>query len=245
VSGVTDRTILEVDDVSVSFGPVEVLSELSLSIPEGKVIALVGPNGSGKTTLIRTVVGDVRPDVGVGSVTYRGPSVPRPIGYLPQDATFRSGFTAEETLAFYGSFVDGAEPTELLERVGLEDAADRRVEALSGGMRQLLAVAQATVGDPPLVVLDEPASGLDPVMSTHVFETVAAMAERGATVLVSSHEIDLVEEYADDVAVIASGEIVERGSPTALRQQADASTLRDALLTLSDSSRRVTVVGET
>jgi len=151
----SDGPVLRVDEVSKSFGGVEALSEVSVSVPAGAVVAVIGPNGSGKTTLIRTLVGELRPTA--GEITYLGPDTERPIGYLPQEPTFRPGFTAAETIAFYGSLVGEAEADAVgrLEAVGLGAAADRRVEALSGGMRQLLGIAQATVGDPPLVVLDE------------------------------------------------------------------------------------------
>ena len=233
--------VLRVDGLSKSFGSVEVLSEVSVSIPSGSVVAVIGPNGSGKTTLLRTLVGDLRPTT--GAVSYVGPDTDRPIGYLPQEPTFRPGFTAAETLSFYSSLIDGRDPEPLLERVGLAAAADRNVEALSGGMRQLLGIAQATVGDPPLVVLDEPASGLDPNMSEHVFETAAEMAGSGTTVLLSSHDLSLVEATADSVVVLNRGSVAAAGPLPELRERFEADSLRDVLNAVVGDAGTVAVVG--
>ncbi len=237
----SDDSVLRIDGVSKSFGPVEVLSDVSATVPPGSVVAVIGPNGSGKTTLIRTIVGDLTPTS--GQVTYEGPDVDRPIGYLPQEPTFRPGFSAAETLAFYASLVDGGDPEPLLERVGLEAAADRNVEALSGGMRQLLGIAQATVGDPPLVVLDEPASGLDPNMSENVFETAREMAGGGTTVLLSSHDLTLVEETADSVFVLDRGKIAASGTIEELEATFGVDSLRGVLNAVVDDTGAVAVVG--
>jgi ABC-type multidrug transport system ATPase subunit len=238
---VSDDPVLRVDGVSKSFGSVEVLSDVSVSIPSGSVVAIVGPNGSGKTTLLRTLVGDLSPTT--GTVTYAGPDTDRPIGYLPQEPTFRPGFTAAETLAFYASLLDGRDPEPLLERVGLAAAADRNVEALSGGMRQLLGIAQATVGDPPLIVLDEPASGLDPNMSESVFGTAAEMAGSGTTVLVSSHDLALVEATADTVVVLNRGSVAAAGPVPELRARFDVDSLRGVLNAVVGDTEAVAVVG--
>jgi ABC-type multidrug transport system ATPase subunit len=238
---VTDDPVLRFDGVSKSFGTVRALSEVSAAIPSGSVVAVIGPNGSGKTTLIRILVGDLAATS--GAVSYEGPDADRPIGYLPQDPTFRPGFTAAETLSFYSSLVDGSGPEPLLDRVGLGAAADRNVEALSGGMRQLLGIAQATVGDPPLVVLDEPASGLDPNMSANVFETAAEMAGAGTTVLLSSHDMTLVEETADSVLVLARGTVPAAGTVEELRAAFDADSLRGVLNAVVEDTEQVAVVG--
>ena len=235
----TGETVLRTDDLSKSFGGVRALSGVSVSIPAGAVVAVIGPNGSGKTTFIRTIVRDLRPTT--GSVTYTGPDAERPIGYLPQEPPFRPGFSAAETLAFYSSLVGGREPEPLLERVGLAAAADRNVEDLSGGMRQLLGIAQATIGDPPLVVLDEPASGLDPNMSEHVFETAAEMAGSSRTVLLSSHDLSLVEATADTVVVLHRGEVAALGAQDELRERYGVDSLRGVLNGIVGDDRVVAV----
>ncbi len=220
--------LLEASNVNRSYGDVDVLEGVSLTVDAGEVVALIGPNGAGKSTLIRVLTGIEPPTA--GSVDYGGPETARPVGYLPQQPAFRPGFTARETLAYYGSLVgdDEGVAREGLARVGLEAAADRPVEALSGGMTRLLGIAQATVGDPPVVVLDEPGSGLDPGMSVHVFEVAAELADEGRGVLLSSHDLELVERNADRVVVIDRGRIVEAGPPEEITERRSAPSLLDA-----------------
>ena len=227
--------VAELDDVTRTYGGVPVLDSVSLAVKPG-LTAVIGPNGSGKSTLLGVLAGTVEPTAGA----VRRPAVDgdaggdsderdtgKPVGYLPQRVPFREGFTARETLAFYARLV-GADPDAALADVGLADAADRRVEALSGGMVRLLGIAQATLGNPPLVVLDEPASGLDPGMRERAFRTAAERAGADTAVVVSSHNLDLVDGYADAVVVLARGRVVAAGNLDALCDEhgvADASEL--------------------
>lgn len=227
-STATDATqeknpILEVIDVSYSFGDVPVLNDISLGFERGALTCLLGPNGSGKTTLLRVLLGVLSPTD--GDITYRGPVRSRELGYVPQQPSFRSGFTVAETIAFYTALVGESGGEEYLDRVGMSAAADRRVEALSGGMIRLLGVAQAMIGDPAVVVLDEPATGLDPSMRARVFEIARDLADDGRAVVVSSHDTSLVETYADQVVVLDGGQLVTRGSPATLCADAKVETL--------------------
>ena len=207
-------TRLRADSVARTFGDVRALTGVDLDVPAAAVTALVGPNGSGKTTLLRLLAGLDAPTA--GTVTYHGPTATREVGYLPQRPSFRPGFTVAETLGFYARLVDD-DPERLLTRVGLSAAADRRVEALSGGMTRLVGVAQSLAGSPPVVVLDEPGSGLDPEATARVFDVVGRLAADGRTVVVSSHDLALVERTADRVAVLDGGELVADDSPAGLR----------------------------
>lgn len=207
---------LHATEVGRTFGDVTALADVSVEIPGGSVVALIGPNGSGKTTLLRILSGLLSPTD--GEVTYDGPSATRPLGYLPQAPTFRPGYTTAETATFYARLVDD-DPIELLERVGLGAVPDRRVEALSGGMTRLLGIAQALAGDPPVLALDEPASGLDPVMSRRVFDIVETLADDGHAVVVTSHDLPLVERAADRVVVLDRGSVVASDTPAALRER--------------------------
>ena len=241
----TSDPVLEVTNVEHAYGSVEVLDDVSLSIPVGAMTALIGPNGSGKTTLLRIVARLLRPSW--GTRRYNGPAVPREIGYLPQHPSFRPGFSVAETLEFYGALVGEAPAVtaERLETVGLEAAAGRPADALSGGMTRLLGIAQATVGDPPLVVLDEPASGLDPGMRAHVFEVMTELAATGTAVVVSSHDLELVERHADTIALLEQGELIATGSPETVLEAYDADSLYDAFETATaGESGRVAVRGE-
>lgn len=219
------ETVLTASEITQEFGGVTVLDDVSLELDAGTITALVGPNGSGKTTLVKTLAGVLTPTR--GTVSFDGPSTSREIGYLPQRPSFRPGFTARETLEFYTALVDG-EPDELLDRVGLADARDRRVEDLSGGMTRLLGLAQATVGEPPIVLLDEPGSGLDPTMRRRTFDVARELADDGAAVLCSSHDLTLVETSCDRVALLEAGELVTVASPAEIRNTYDEPTLWEA-----------------
>ena len=210
------ETYLRGTDVSRTFGDVTALAGVSIEVPAGSVVALIGPNGSGKTTLLRILSGLLAPSD--GEVSYDGPDAARPLGYLPQEPTFRPGFTTRETIGFYARLVDD-DPDELLDRVGLDRVPDRRVEALSGGMTRLLGIAQAMAGDPPVLALDEPASGLDPGMSQRVFDILDRLAEDGHSVVVTSHDLPLVERSADRIVVLDRGEAVAADTPAALRER--------------------------
>lgn len=214
-----NETVLAVEELSRSFGPVTVLSDVTVSFERGGFTGIVGPNGAGKTTLLQVLAGLLEPTGGERS--YRGPESERQIGYLPQQPAFRPGFSVRETLEFYTTLAED-DPDTLLERVGLTDAADRRVEALSGGMTRLLGLAQAMVGDPPVVMLDEPASGLDPRMRRRTYEVARDLADSETAVLCTSHDLDLVEESCDRVVVLDGGEIAADGSPATLRSAHDA-----------------------
>jgi len=223
----TEEPVLTVDDVRHAFGDLTVLEDVSFSADRGSVVSLVGPNGSGKSTLLRIVAGLIEQTGGEVTVAA---SADRPVGYLPQTPAFRPQFSLAETLSFYGDLAGvDVDVDDRLRRVGLQNVPDRRVDALSGGMTRLLGIAQATVGDPPLLVLDEPSSGLDPVMVEHVSAVVDDLAGEGTTVLLATHNIDAVEQMADTVLVLDDGTIVAAESPTALRERTGADTLTGAL----------------
>lgn len=214
--------ILAAADIEMGFGDVSVLDGVSIALHAGRVTALVGPNGSGKTTLLRIVAGLLSPDAGTVRLAIERPTsrsksqtgeADRLVGYLPQHPAFRETFTAAETLRFYADLVDedASAVEDRLAGVGLREVADRQVGGLSGGMTRLLGLAQATVGDPPVVVLDEPTSGLDPRMTTHVFDAVEAMSTTGQAVLLATHDLAAVEEVVDRVVVLDRGGVVARG----------------------------------
>jgi ABC-type multidrug transport system ATPase subunit len=243
----TDETqILTVEELEHAYGRTTVLDDVSFEIHAGDVTAIIGPNGSGKTTLIRGLVGLHEPTA--GRVQYHGPEVARPIGYLQQRPAFRPGQTVLEALTFYASLVGESEAgaLERLERVGLKAATNRNVEALSGGMTRLAGIAQATVGDPPLVVLDEPASGLDPGMSVRIFEVAEELAAGGAAVLLSSHDLALVERTADRVVLLDEGTVEGIGSPETIRSETKSESLLEAFETaVRGDAGTVRVRGET
>ncbi|MFB6073684.1 MAG: ABC transporter ATP-binding protein [Haloarculaceae archaeon] len=230
--GGADRPLLSVRDLAHAFGDVHVLDGVSFEAERGAIVCLVGPNGSGKTTLLRCVAGLLAPDEGSVTVTS---DADRPVGYLPQTPAFQPRFTLAETLSFYGTLAGAdLDVDATLERVGLGTVPDRRVAALSGGMTRLFGIAQATVGDPPLVVLDEPSSGLDPAMVEHISGVVGSLAADGAAVVLATHNVSAVQQMADRVLVLEDGHIAADDAPAALLEETGADTLDGALAAIID-----------
>jgi len=218
--------------VEQSFGDVDVLSGVSLTVERGEVVALVGPNGSGKSTLLQILAGVSPPTDGSVTVPRRAGGA-RSVGYLPQQPAFREGFSARDTLEFYAELLDGVDDEDVaatLDRVGLGDVADRAVGSLSGGMTRLLGLGQAVLGDPAVLILDEPGSGLDPAMVERLFEVVGELAAEGTAVVVASHELPAVEAHAETVYVLDDGGFVASGSPAELLDETDAASLSEAFL---------------
>ncbi|CCQ32428.1 Nod factor export ATP-binding protein I [Halorhabdus tiamatea SARL4B] len=227
------EVVLALEDVRHAFGDVAVLDGVSLDVKAGSVTCLLGPNGSGKSTLLSIAAGLRTPDD--GAVTRRTAGAARSVGYLPQRPAFRPQFTVAETIAFYGSLVPmEIDETATLGQVGLDGVADRQVENLSGGMVRLLGLAQATVGSPPIVVLDEPASGLDPQLRHHIADVIADLAANGAAVLMATHDLGAAERIADEVRVLDDGAFVAGGSPAAIEAETGTDLLEGAIDALID-----------
>jgi len=217
---------LTATDASFGYPGVTILDAASVELQAGDLTALVGPNGSGKTTVLELFAGLRALDA--GTVT-RPPASDRAVAYLPQRPGFRSGFDAREALGFYADLVDAdVDPDALLARVGLGEFADRRVEALSGGMVRLLGIAQALVGDPPVVALDEPTSGLDPDLADHIFDVAEDIVADDRVVLLTSHDLAAIEARADRVLLLSGGEFVLDGAPDSVLDATGAETLRQA-----------------
>lgn len=227
---------LQATDLSRSFGDISVLEGVSLTVGRGELVVVIGPNGSGKSTLMEALAGVRAPDRGTVTVASTADTATdrRAVGYLPQRPSFRSGFSAHDTLEFYARFVDDttadADVTETLERVGLADVAGRTVGSLSGGMTRLLGLGQAILGQPSVLVLDEPGSGLDPAMVERLFGVLRSLADDGTGIVVTSHNLEAVEKYADVVVLLDRGELVLSGPPTDLLASTGSETLVEAFL---------------
>jgi ABC-2 type transport system ATP-binding protein len=202
---------------------VKALTDLSLEVRAGSVFGFLGPNGAGKSTAIKLLAGLMRPTSGSAAVAGiridQGTAFRRQVGYLAQEPRFYDWMTGRETLRFIASLyprearVDGARIDEVLSRVGLADAADRRSGTYSGGMRQRLGIGQAIVARPRVLLLDEPVSALDPLGRREVLELMRELKGE-ATVFYSTHILDDVERISDDVAILDAGRLV-RMAPTA------------------------------
>ncbi len=209
--------------LSKRYGSTEALRQVSLQVADGEVVALLGPNGAGKSTLAKIACGLVHPSAGAASVAGHpagSREARRAVGYLAELFRFPGWATADELLRLHqrlsGSGGGAGERAELLELVGLADAARTRVAAMSKGMQQRLGIAQALVGSPRLLLLDEPTSALDPAGRRVVRRLLDEVRSRGVAVLLSSHLLGEVELVCDRVAILVEGEIVERGTPAEL-----------------------------
>lgn len=218
---------VEIRNVVKRFGKVEAVRDVSLDLPEGETVALVGHNGAGKTTLMKLMLGLIRPTGGSIRVLGEDPAAGefaarRRLGYLPESVSFNAALTGRETLAFYARLKreTSGVVAPLLDRVGLGHAADRRVGTYSKGMRQRLGLAQALLGEPRILLLDEPTTGLDPALRHSFYEIVEELRARGATVLLSSHALTELEERAGRVVIMNGGIKVADGTIDELRRVA-------------------------
>ena len=209
-----------IDSVSRSFGSVKAVDGLSLVLAPGEIVGFLGTNGAGKTTTIKMTLGLLAPTSGPVKVLGGDPSDPRVrahIGYMPEVATYYPYLDARELLSFYGGICGLDAKTvrrrtdELLDAVGLADAAKRPLKTYSKGMLQRAGIAQALLNDPDLLVLDEPFTGLDPLARIHFRELLLDLKRRGKTVFFSSHELGETELLCDRVAIMKKGRCVYQG----------------------------------
>ena len=220
--------MIDVDGVAKRFGKTDALAGVTLVADRGEVVGLLGPNGAGKTTLVRIVATLLRPDAGrvrVGGVdVVRDPrKVRRLIGLAGQSAAVDELLTGRENLDLVGHLYGLArmdrerQTVAMLDRFGLADAADRRVATYSGGMRRRLDVAATLVGNPSVVLLDEPTAGLDPRSRNEVWALVDELAREGTTVLLTSQYLDEVERLATRIVVIDRGVVIASGTASELK----------------------------
>jgi ABC-2 type transport system ATP-binding protein len=210
---------LVLEDVTKRYGATEAVSHLSLSVEEGQCYALIGPNGAGKTTTFSLLCGYLHPTAGRVRVLGVDPAVPgalkRRVGVLPQDAQLPTGWRTGALLTYWARLSGLPEPErearEALARVDLLGAWDTETYALSHGMAKRASMAQALMGEPPVVLLDEPTAGLDPRTAAHVRDLIQGMRGR-RTVLVSSHNLGELEALCDAAAVLDRGRLAQAGT---------------------------------
>lgn len=220
-------SVIELVSASKDYDGRTVLDTVSLQIPEGRCVALIGHNGAGKTTMMKLVLGLIAPTRGevrvLGATPAQGGSdLRRQIGFLPENVAFHDQMTGADTLGFLARLkgVDVQAVTPLLARVGLARAAGQRVKTYSKGMRQRLGLAQALIGSPRLLLLDEPTTGLDPVLRQEFFEIIRELTASGTTVVLSSHILTELEARTDLAAILRDGHLAAFGDLDHLRQQA-------------------------
>jgi len=207
-------------------GRITAISELTLRVRAGMAFGLLGPNGAGKSTLVKTLLSIVRPTAGTGALfglDIRRPEARQGIGYLPEKPSFPPYLTGRGVCRYFGQLLGlGGAKLERdidrqLARVGMTEAADRRTTKYSKGMLQRIGLAQAMLGQPRLIVLDEPTDGVDPIGRHQIRELVRELSHAGTTVFVNSHLLLEVEQMCDEVAIMHRGRILRQGTLDEIR----------------------------
>ena len=217
---------LTISALTKRFGEVAALTGVSLSVAPSERVALLGHNGAGKSTLMKIILGLIPAtsgEVTICDATPGSPAARRAVSYLPENAAFHPALTGLEQITHYLR-LRGESPSlamPLLEKVGLGQAARRRIGTYSKGMRQRVGLAQALIGHARLLVLDEPTSGLDPVSRREFYALLDDLAAQGASILLSSHALTEVEARTDRIVILSKGRLVAEGSLPDLRRRAN------------------------
>jgi ABC-2 type transport system ATP-binding protein len=217
--------VLDVHSISKRFGSIVALDDVSLQVERGRMVGFLGPNGAGKTTTMRAILGMVALDA--GTITWDGApidaAVRSRIGYMPAERGMYPNMKAREHVVYFAELAGltagaaAAAADRWLERVGLGERIDAKVQDLSSGNQQRVQLALALVHDPDLLILDEPFSGLDPVAVDVLREVLLERVAAGVALLFSSHQLDLVEDLTNDVVIVDHGRILLAGAVDALR----------------------------
>ena len=229
--------MIEASDLHKRYGSVVAVNDLSFTVEPGETFALIGPNGAGKTTNLKLLLGLVRPDrgriaIGPGRMAPHDARARHHLGYVPQHVSFPAGRTVGEVLGFFSELrgLPRSAVRRAIERVGLSSHASRRASELSGGYTQRLSLAQALLGDPSLLVLDEPTASLDPEATWEFRALVEQLQREGVTLLLCSHLLAEVERVADRVLILVDGRCAALERIDALRER-QAGAARKALET--------------
>lgn len=230
--------VVETRELHKHFGSIHAVDGINLSVQSGEIYGLIGPNGSGKTTLIRLIIGLLRPTS--GSIRLLGEDVPNKsilaqVGYMTQGSALYEELTVHENIAFFAEMcgrMDAAWMDEVIELVDLQDRARSPVRTLSGGLRQRTSLACALAHRPRILLLDEPTVGVDPQLRAIFWSYFRRMADRGVTLIVSSHVMDEAER-CDRLGFMRQGTFLAEGTAAEMRSRQGAETLEEAFLLLA------------
>ena len=207
---------LTAEGVSKAYGGRRALQDVSFTAHRGERIAIIGPNGAGKTTLLQILAGSLKPSGGTVSLP------PAEVGWVPQQPALYAKLSVAENLRLFARLEKvgdvGAAVARMLEQTALADRADDEVGKLSGGNRQRVNIAVGLLADPPVLLLDEPSSSLDPRQRERLWEFIGGLAAEGTAVVYSTHDVGEAERYADRVLVLADGELLFTGTPAELER---------------------------
>ncbi|MCV6823416.1 MULTISPECIES: ABC transporter ATP-binding protein [Halocynthiibacter] len=236
-------TPLRIQNVSKTYGDFRSVDDVSLMVNQGERVALLGQNGAGKTTLMRMILGLTKPSGGKLEVLGGGAgsrAARAQIGFLPESVAFHGALTGREQLRHFARLksVSTKQADDLLERVGLYEAADRKIRTYSKGMRQRVGLAQALLGTPKLALLDEPTSGLDPISRHEFYDIVEELSQAGTAILLSSHALTELETRTDRIAIMNKGKLLADSSLRDLRDSARL-PIRVDIFTIAHEADRV------
>lgn len=231
------KSAIDINGLSVVIDKKQILSDISLSIPEAQVIGLLGPSGAGKTTLIRAILGLQKPAAGnieIFGLKAGSEKLKQELGYVTQAPSVYGDLTVIENLRYFGDLIGvgnrGADA--VLHKVELQKYRDRMVESLSGGQRARVSLAAALLGNPKLLLLDEPTVGLDPVLRQKMWQRFKELAAAGTTILVSSHVMEEAEK-CDSLIFMRHGRVLISDTRTAVLARTKGKSVEDAFLKLA------------
>ncbi len=231
---------VEVENLTRTFGKFTAVDQVSFSVQKGEIFGFLGANGAGKTTTIRMLCGLLMPSSGTASVAgfdvYTQPeNIKKNIGYMSQRFSLYEDLTVRENIRFYGGVYGLSRPQissktdELLEFLKLQDQADALTASIPMGWKQRLALSTAMLHDPPIIFLDEPTSGVDPVSRKNFWLLIYRLAEQGKTIFVTTHFMDEAE-YCNRVSIMRDGAIIELEKPQTLKTKYNVNTMQDVFM---------------
>jgi Cu-processing system ATP-binding protein len=229
--------MVSIQDLHKKFGKNQVLAGVNLEIKEGGIFAVLGPNGSGKTTLIKSILGMVIPNKGnihvLGDSIKRSSTYRNKIDYLPQIANFPSNLKVKELIKMIKDLRSNTKDDDrLIELFKLQPFLNKKLGNLSGGTKQKVNIVLAFMFDSPLIILDEPTTGLDPISLIRLKELIQAEKEKGKTILITSHIMSFVEEVSDEIVFLLEGEIYFKGSINALKTKTNQPDFEHAIASI-------------
>ncbi|MBF7109176.1 ABC transporter ATP-binding protein [Pediococcus pentosaceus] len=233
-----NKSIIELKNIAKSFGKQNVLKKINLNVQQGQIVGLIGPSGSGKSTIIKIALGMEEADKGIAKIfeaKMPNRKLLSKIGYMAQTDALYMTLTGFENLKFYAK-MKGIKSSELqlqidhvAEVVDLKDALNKRVEGYSGGMMRRLSLGIALLGNPKLLILDEPTVGIDPALRRKIWRELKRIKNSGQSILITTHVMDEAEQV-DEVALILDGNVIALDSPKNLKRQYDVPSIEDVFL---------------